>query len=238
MDAIVKNHKAVYAWSGDRPGVAEAFLELAGEYSTIDTTASDASTQVQTMAEGVYLLTGLPDWIDMASGRDVREFDPTTWRLWPNSKLITLGYKILEKWQKLVGEEILIKTENEQMRDGVIDTPKGIKIVEDATSADGLSKASMSLAEMVAAKQITQAEADAQTAAAVQEKVQDILSSTYDKKIAQINRDIRLAETAGATTDELSAKRATWDSYAVAVLAIKSQEGYPYTVTWPTAPQD
>jgi|GEM_PF-1208026 len=238
MDAIIKDHRAVYAWSGDRSGVAEAFLELAGKYSAIDTTASDASTQVQAMGAGVYLLTGLPNWIDMASERDIREFDPTTWRLWPNSKLVALGYKILEKWQKLVGEEILIKTENEQMRDGVIDTPKGVKIVDDATSTDGLAKASMSLAEMVAAKQITQAEADAQAADTIQIQIQNILTNTYDKAVAQINREIRRSEVNGSSTGELKAELAAWDSYADALLAIKEQQGYPYTVTWPNSPQD
>ena len=189
MDAIVSKYKVIDSWAGDRPGRVTGYLELVSLSGTIDTAASDSSAQVQAMGDGVYLLTDLPDWIDMASDRDIREFDPATWRLWPNSKLVELGYKVLDATQKLVGDDIVFKTELERMRDGVIPMPAGLKIVEDANVPGGLKPVAMTREERVVAKQISRAEADAEeraekTAAIVKQIT--LLDSTCPRSVEDL----------------------------------------------------
>jgi len=183
------------------------------------------------MGEGLYLLTDLPDWIDMASERDIREFDPATWRLWPISKRLELGLVTLDPRQKLVGEEIKLKPQLELMRDGLIETPQGYKIVESAQPPDGLELVSMTLAEMVEAGQITQAEADAQTAAKVRAQRDEMLQSTLSR-IQRYETQLKAVVTPTETKE-------TYEALLAALQPLRDvplQSGFPYQMTWPEIP--
>jgi hypothetical protein len=228
MYAIVKNHKAVYAWSGDTPGVARAYLELAGGFEEIDSNTSDASSRILSMGDGVYLVSNIPDWVDMASGRDIREFDPATWRLLPITKLIELGYKKLAPYEKLVDGEVVLKTHMEQMRDGVIELPYGMKVIPDPSAQDGLGLDKMTIAEMVAAGQLTQAEADAATLAEVADKRSDLLNAAQ-WRIDRYRDQVDAGDTPNDTKDTYKALL----KYKQALRDISTQEGYPYSVVWP-----
>jgi hypothetical protein len=160
MEALVKNWKPIDAWSGDRPSRVAALAPNAIE---INAGAKDITARISSMIDGsVYLLTNLPDFMAMDEGRDIREFDPMTWQLLPLQKRVDLGYVKVEPHQKVKGEFLSNKSELELMRDKLIATPSGYKIVD---SGGKLSLEQMSEPEMLDAKVITlQTVADARCA--------------------------------------------------------------------------
>jgi len=203
-------------------------MELIDSCAEIDTTKGDASTKVQGMGAGMYLLTGLPDWIDLAAGRDIREFDPATWRLWPISKRVELGFTTIDPRQKLVGEELKLKSQLELMRDGLIETPRGYTVEESTQAADGLELVAMTITEMVAAGQITQAEADAQTAAEVRARRDELLQS-FLGRIQRYETQLK----AGVLPTEAEAAYKALLGALQPLRDIPQEPSFPYQVTWP-----
>ena len=68
------------------------------------------------------------------------------------------------------------------------------------------------------------------------EKRDRILAERCDTAVMIIAREIRLAGTDETKVAELNAKMATVDSYALALLNIPQQPGFPTTIEWPEEP--
>jgi len=127
------------------------------------------------------------------------------------------------------------KTPNERIRDKLDSRPKGYKLVEDTTAFDGLSLTPLTLTEQVTMGDIAQATAD--TIQALNMRYERTARyAPGDDAIADLNRKLRAAKTAGTDTSDITASIAKWDSYNQALADVPEQVGFPWSITWPTRP--
>lgn len=127
------------------------------------------------------------------------------------------------------------KTDIEEMRDGIIPTPKGLKLVLGKEYQFGATLVPMTLEEQVAAGQITQITADAIQALNVRAE-RDSYYKAGDDAILGLNRQLRAAEKAGEDASAIVAKIAAWDAYNQALADVPEQGGFPWKVEWPIRP--
>lgn len=153
---------------------------------------------------------------------DVRNFD-ADWNLRPLADRIKDGLVVCDsKTEKIVGEQIVALSALERIQSGADSAPKGQKL---EVAADGtLSLVPMTIAEQVAAGQMTQTTAD-----------------TIQAVNVRMERDALLA--GSDWTDSTSAQKrltadvlAKWDTYRQALRDIPQQGGFPWNITWPTSP--
>lgn len=81
------------------------------------------------------------------------------------------------------------------------------------------------------------AEVEAEAFAALRAE-RDMRLQDYDKAVAQIQRDMRLAD--ASETPALEALLAKWDAYAQALCDLPAQKGAPWTsdtIPWPAEPK-
>lgn len=175
----------------------------------------------------------VPDaWPFYVEGVDVQNFD-SSWNLRPLADRVADGLVVVSEAEKIVGEAVVAKTALERIRDGIDSAPTGQKLV---TATDGtLSLEDMTLAEKVAAGQITQATADISQALNMRVERTNRYAPSDDAHLA-LDRQIRVAEAAGTDTTMLKATLAKWDTYAQALADVPEQGGFPWAIIWPTRP--
>ena len=162
----------------------------------------------------------------MDVGMDVREFDEC-WNLRPLSERVADGLIEIPRGKKLVGEAFVAMTPLERYQFSVDPVPVGMVLEGDCLRC-------ITLAEQVTADLITQGQADEVAAMAKREERARLLGE-YDKKAAQLGRSIRRAEKRGGDASAMEAELAAWDAWADALCDMPEANGWPY-VAFPAMP--
>jgi hypothetical protein len=143
---------------------------------------------------GVYI--DVPEQFAGQVGNDVREFDET-WNLRPLSERLADGLIPGGDRCKVVGEELVRKSPEELVRDGIDPVPVGMKLIDDAR---GLRFEAMTRPELVASGQMTEAEAEKLGLIEESAELTAYLSTTDWYAV-------RFAETGAAIPDEIKTGR-------------------------------
>lgn len=134
------------------------------------------------------------------------------WSVRTLAERVSAGYVQPPKGWRAEGDAFVEMTQAEKYREGVEPIPDGMIL-------DGDTLRSMTRAELVAAGQLTQAEADELTAREVRAERDRLLSACDWTQVADAPVD-----------------RSAWAAYRQALRDVPEQAGFPYTITWPEEP--
>lgn len=160
----------------------------------------------------------VPSWFAGCQGQDVREFD-ARWELLPLEKRLALGLIPDGQRYKVSNDELVPKSLEELVRDGLEVAPAGLKLDPEAPP-DAPRFTAMSIEERLAAGQISK-----ETAALLL-----TLTARRERDALLAGCDWTQASDQSAATQEL------WRPYRQALRDVPAQGGFPWSIEWPMRP--